>query len=232
VTGSHVLDLFSIVIGLVLGGLAVAVVIETMGRGRQTVFETQKLTSAWRLSELNDPIIVAREIVDVDVPSGARVLASGLVPPAVQQHCRVQEVNDVRAEFAMDGDAKRAFVFVGGMRPGALALITIDEGLLGRLEAEYKRLGDRAGEYVERFKIRDLGTRQGVVVETEGHAQDVLPWQGRYMIRLEDAGSIIGVAVDKDPSELVSKRLRVKGRLEKDRTGYPIIEALDLRIIG
>ncbi len=226
------LDVLSIAIGLVLGGVSVAVVIEVMGRGRQKPVQQEKLTSAWRLSELHEPVLVARDVMDVDVPAKARVYASGLVDPRVQQTCRVFQVPPVNAEFALDLVQRRAILFVGGVRKDALALMTVDETLVARLEAEYKRMADRSNEYVERFRIQDLGGRNGVTIETEGIVQDALPWKGRFMIRLEDQGHIIGVLVNKDPSSLQDKRIRVKGVLKKDETGYPVVDAIDLRTMG
>ncbi len=209
-----------------------ALVIEVMGRGRQKPVQREKLTAAWRLSELKQPVLVARDVLDVDVPANAKVYASGLVDPQVQQACRVYEVPAVNAEFALDLAQQRAILFLGGVRKDALALVTVDEVLFARLETEYKRLADRGGEYVERFRIQDLGGRSGVTIETEGVVQDALPWKGRFMIRLEDQGHIIGVMVNKDPSSLQDKRIRVKGTLKKDETGYPVVDAIDLRTLG
>ncbi len=226
------LDLLSIAIGLVLGGVSVGLVVEVMGRGRQKPVQQEKLTAAWRLSELQKPVLVARDVLDVDVPAKTRVYASGLVDPRIQQSCKVYQVPPVNAEFALDLAQRRAILFIGGVRKGALALVTVDEALVARLETDYKRLSDRSNEYVERFRIQDLGGRDGVTIETEGLVQDALPWKGRFMIRLEDQGHIIGVMVNKDPSSLQDKRIRVKGTLKKDETGYAVIDALDLRTLG
>lgn len=220
------------VVGFVVGGVAVALVVEVMGRGRAKPAEQHKLTTAWRLSELTDPIVVAKDVLDVDVPRGAKVFASGLVDPKVQAAAKVREVPPVAAEFALDLSAGRAILFLGGVQPGAMALLTVDPALVGRLETEYRRLEDRSSAYVERFQIGQLGGRSGVSVETEGFVQDVLPWKQKWMIRLEDQGHIIGVAVEKDPRELKDRRVRVRGRLEKDQAGYAVIAALELRTIG
>lgn len=226
------MDLLWLVIGFVLGGIAVGVVVEVTGRGRAKVPEQHKLTTAWRLTELQEPVLVAQDVLDVEIPEGTTILASGLIDPQVQARCKVREVPPVRAQFALDRKQRRAILFLGGIQPGSLALLTVDATLVDRLETEYKRLLDRATDYVERFSIGELGGRSGVVVETEGFVQDVLPWKQRWMMRLEDHGHIIGVAVEKDPRELKERRVRVRGRLEKDQTGYAVIEAVELRTIG
>lgn len=225
------LDILSLVIGLVVGALAVAIAIETTGRTREKPQPLGKLTTGWRLSELRSPLIVARDILDVEVPEDARIVASGLVDPGIQDRCEIRQVPPVRAEFALDLEHGRAFLFLGGIRRDAMALLSVDPVTLQRLEAEFKRLWDRSDPYVERHRIQDLAGRSGVTVEVDGVVRDVLPFQDRFMIRLEDQGSIIGVMVDKDAAELTDERVRVQGRLEKDKTGYPVIEAREIRRI-
>ncbi len=225
-------DLLSIVIGLVVGGAGATLALTTLGRRQETPVQREKLTSAWRLSELQQPVLIARDVVDVDVPAKTRVYASGLVDPAVQQECQVFQVPPVNAEFALDLGQRRAILFLAGVHKDGLALLTSDEALVSRLETEYKRVADRGGEYIERVRIQDLSGRTGVTIETEGVVQDTLPWKGRFMIRLEDQGHIIGVLVTKDPSPLQDKRIRVKGTLKKGEGGYPVVDALDLRTLG
>lgn len=225
-------DLLSIAIGLIVGGAATALAMAARARRQEAPPSREKLTSAWRLSELQQPVLVARDVVDVDVPAKTLVYASGLVDPAVQQACQVFQVPPVNAEFALDLGQRRAILFLAGVRKDGLALLTADEALVARLETEYKRLVDRGGEYIERLRIQDLSGRTGVTIETEGVVQDALPWKGRFMIRLEDQGHIIGVLVNKDPSALQDKRIRVKGTLKKDDSGYPVVDAIDLRTLG
>lgn len=229
--GRRVFDILSLVVGLVVGGLAVAIAIETTGRPREKETSLAKLTTGWRLSELRDPVVVARDVVDVDVPAGTRIVASGLVDATVQDTCKVRQVPPVRTEFALDSETGRAFLFTAGVRRDAMALLTVDPATIQRLETEFRTLWDRSDPYVERLRVQELAGRQGVTVEVDGVVQDVLPFQDRFMIRLEDQGSIIGVLSQKDPSELVDERIRVQGRLEKDKTGYPVIEAHDIRRI-
>lgn len=191
-----------------------------------------KFTTAWRLSELADPVLVARDVEDVPTPRGMPVYASGLVAPEVQARCEVHETPAGAAEFAWDREAERAIVFLGGVRSGSLAMLSDDPALVGRLRAEYHRLHDRRSDYVERASLGSLGTRIGVVVETEGYVQDVLPWRDRFMIRLQDRDEVLGVVVAKDPEELRDRRVRVRGRLEKDDRGYVVLQASELRTIG
>ncbi len=228
---ASVLDILSIVIGLVVGALAVAVVIETTGRSREKPSPQAKLTTGWRLREFGRPVIVARDVLDVDVPDGSTVFASGLVDPKLQATCTVKQVPPVRAEFALDQENGRALLFTAGATEGSLALVTVDPATVQRLETEFRSLRGRSDDYVERRRIAELAGRHGVTVEVDGVVQDVLPFHDEWMIRLEDQGAIIGVVVKKDASELQDERIRVTGRLDKDRTGYAVITADAIRRI-
>ncbi len=208
------------------------VVFEVMGRGRGKPSQQQhKLTTSWSLTELRDVRLVARDVGDLRLPRGARVLASGVVDASAFGDAQVQQVPSVRAEFALDGSGERALLFLGGARQGSLALLTVDPELVSRLENEWRTLRDRAEDYVERLRVADLPGRTGVVVETRGLVRDVLPFKDQFLIRLEDEGSTIGVRVPRDPSDLRDEKIQVRGRLQKDSAGYPVIVADDIRRI-
>jgi hypothetical protein len=219
------------IVGAVVGAIAVAVAFEAFGRARAPTGPAAKLTSAWKLSELQSPTIVARDLVDVEVPPGARVLVSGLCDPTLFATCEVRQVPPVTAEFAIDAGKQRAFLFLAGCQPGGLALVTSDADTLSRLRSDAQALWERAESYVERRAISDLAGRSGIVVETQGTAQEVLPFKDRHLIRLEDQGHIIGVVVERNPMELRGERIVVRGKLTRDRTGYASIQAVDIRRI-
>ncbi|HLF15881.1 MAG TPA: hypothetical protein VI796_00380 [Candidatus Thermoplasmatota archaeon] len=219
----------SAILGFVVGAIAVAIVLEAMGRGRAKAPASWKLTTAWSLSELGAPLVVAHDLLEADVPTGTRVTASGTVSAEVFAKAEVRQVPPVRAEFAIDSAGTRALLFTAGIRPGAMALLTVDPGTVARLATEARELWESASPYVERVAIAQLGGRSGVVVETEGTVQETLPYKDRFLLRLADGGDIIGVVVAKDPAELRHERIVVRGKLVRDRTGYALIEASDLR---
>lgn len=187
-----------------------------------------RLTATWRLSELGAPLVVARD-VDVEVPVGARVVVSGQVGAAAFEAAQVRQVPAVTAEYAVDGDRGRALLFLGGLRPGAQAMLTTDKAAVARLAAQASALWERAEPYVERHPLADAAGRAGLVVETQGTVLDVLPYQGAFLLRLEDQGAVLGVQVDREPAELKGQRIVVRGRVGKDKGGYPVLVANDVR---
>ena len=199
---------------------------ESSGPGQQG--QGLRLTSGWSLAELGAPLVVARD-VEAEVPAGARVVASGQVAPEAFAAADVRQVRAVTAEYAVSPGSGRALLFLGGVRPGAQALLATDAATVARLEAEATALWERAGPYVERRALADAARRQGLVVETQGLVQDILPHQGAWLLRLEDDGAALGVRVDREPAELKGSRIVVRGRMAKDKGGYPVLLATDLR---
>jgi hypothetical protein len=187
-----------------------------------------KLTSTWSLAELGTPLVVARD-VEADVPAGSRVVASGTVATEAFATAEVRQVPHVAAEYAVDPARRRVLLFLGGVRPGAQAILSADPTVVARFEAEATAMWERAEPYVERRALSDAAGRHGIVVETQGTVQDILPYQGAFLLRLEDAGHVLGVRVEKEPSELRGERVVVRGKMQKDKGGYPVLMASDLR---
>ncbi|MEK6976277.1 MAG: hypothetical protein AABY18_08050 [Candidatus Thermoplasmatota archaeon] len=225
--GMDAFDLVYALAGFVVGAVAVAVLVEARTRSAGPV-ESMKLTSTWRLAELGSPLVVARD-VEADVPTGSRIVASGTVASEAFAAAEVRQVPHVAAEYAIDAGRRRVLLFLGGVRPGAQAILSVDPAVVARLEAEATALWERADPYVERRTLSDAAGRHGLVVETQGIVQEVIPYQGAYLLRLEDGGQVLGVHVDKEPSELRGQRVVVRGKMLKDKGGYPMLKASDLR---
>src|SRR5262249_30242393 len=107
-----------------------------------------KLTASWRLSELDAVLLAARD-VEAEVPAGAQGVASGRVHPDAFAVAEARQVPDVTAEVAVDASRGKAILFLAGVRPGALALVTTDRELVQRLAADAQGLWERSKPYVE-----------------------------------------------------------------------------------
>lgn len=189
---------------------------------------TDRLTGTWRLAELGAPWVVGHD-VDCDVPAGSRVVASGRVEAEVLAACEVRMAPRVAAEFAVRPDGAAALLFLGGLRAGSQAVVSRDGALGRRLAADAQALWERSEPYLERGRLADVARRFGVPVETQGIALDSLPRAGGHLVRLEDEGQVVAVAVDRPAEELKGQRLLVRGRMERDASGYPVLRAVDVR---
>lgn len=222
------MDVLSTLIGFLIGIVAAGFAVEL---GLKKLFappDSSKLTTIWSLTELSNPEIVATTLHGgVDVPKTARVVAASNVPPA-SKGFQVRRNADAKGSFALDSQRPRALLFLGGIEPGSLALWTVDEKLIERLRAEFSRLWTRSIDYVERAKVADLPNKPNVTIETTGMVQDVIPYKGRFMMRLSEEGEAVGVIIDRD-LPLRGHRVTVKGIVRASSSGYPLVEALEVK---
>jgi hypothetical protein len=212
-------------VGLGAAGLAMLLT----GEGRSRPKDPLRLTATWRLDELDRPTIVARDLAGLEVPSGAQVLATGRVEGEVVRRVPARRIPDTPAEFALAGDGQRALLFLGGLRPGAFALPTTDPQLLERLRVTLGSLERQATPYAERRRVADLAGEPGLPVEAEGVVKEVLPRAGAHIVRLEQDGHVAAVRAAQVPDGLVGRRVAVRGRLGRDASGYPVVEADEIR---
>jgi len=153
------------------------------------------------------------------------MVTSGPVPaPSSGIVGRVSD--EVKGDFVVDAEQDRALLLMGGLRPGSLALITVDPKLVGALRGEYERLWNASREHVSKVKVGDVAARPNQVVETRGTVADVVPSGDGFLARLQDGSSGIGVrvAAPLDRGAIVT----VKGRVVKGPAGVPLIEALEV----
>ena len=190
-----------------------------------------RLTSTWRLDELDRPTVVCRELAEggADVPDGARVLASGAVASGVLRRVLVGRVPDVPAEFALAAGGGRGLLFPGGLRAGAWALPVTDASGLARLRSQAAALEALAVPYAERRSVGDLAGDPGLPVEAEGTVREVLARPGGHLVRLEEGGHVAAVRIARMPDGLAGRRVSVRGRLGRDASGYAVVEADEIR---
>ncbi|MHB8634055.1 MAG: hypothetical protein ACYDBQ_08845 [Thermoplasmatota archaeon] len=218
-------------LGIACGAVGTSLIV-WLGLATRRPRPTTVLAPRWRIAELSDPLVVASHLTDEsDIPSGTRILASGMVAPELVARCVVRRVAAVPAEYALDASRKRALLFLGGVRSGGWALQSVDPALVERLANDANRLWEGALPYVEQHALAALPGRSGITVETTGRVRDAVPYQARFLMSLEDQGTVLGVLVDRDPAAIVGERVQVRGGLVRDGKGYSVLEASDVRRI-
>ena len=98
-------DVISIIVGFVVGIIAVSIAIELSWKKEETV-ETCKIAKKWSLSEMRNPLIVAEKL-KMDAPSGSKVVVR--VDTAFSKGAKQNP--DVKGNFALGND--RALIFSG-----------------------------------------------------------------------------------------------------------------------
>jgi hypothetical protein len=219
------MDLVAFFIGAVTGLIVAFVAVEFGLKKLFAAPEHTKLTSLWSFREFTRPLIATLDATQAPIPRGARMVTSGPVPaPGSGIQARVS--HEVKGEFVVDAEQDRALLLMGGLRPGSLAMITVDPKLVGTLRAEYERLWTNSREHVSRVKVGDVASRTNQVVETRGTIADVIPSGDTFLARLQDGSSAIGVRLTEslDRGAVVT----VTGRVVKGPAGVPLIEALEV----
>jgi len=220
-------DVLWTLIGFLIGVVAAAIAVEFGLKKFLSPPENSKLTTVWSLSELPAPLIAARTISGANVPKNARLLTAGRYTGA-RDGFDLRTSGELKGNFAVDANAARALIFLGDIAPGTLALWTIDERLIERLRSEFNRLWGRSVDYVEKVEIADVPKKANLSVLTEGTVQDVVPYRGSYLLRLTDRGETVGVLVEQ-PVAMNGKRVAVTGIVRASSSGYPLIEAVEVR---
>lgn len=222
------MEVLSTLVGFVVGVVAAGIAVELGLKKWFSAPDSSKLTTIWSLTELQSPEIVATSLhAGVEVPANARIVSAGDVPPS-RKGLNVRRNTEARGSFAIDAHRARAVLFLGAIEKGTLALWTVDERIIERLRAEFSRLWTRSTDYVERATVADIASKANVTVETRGIVQDVIPYKGRYMLRLTDHGDAVGVLVDQD-LQVRGQKVTVKGIVRTSRSGYPLVEALEVK---
>ncbi|HLE47807.1 MAG TPA: hypothetical protein VI818_05870, partial [Candidatus Thermoplasmatota archaeon] len=218
------MEVLSTFIGFVVGLIAAGIAVEL---GLKKLFappDQSKLTTIWSLSELQSPEVVATSLSPaVEVPATARIVTAENVPPPVRG-VQIRRNAAAKGSFALDAQKPRALLFLGGIEPGSLALWTVDEKLIDRLRSEFNRLWTRSTDYVERAKVAQIADKPNVTIETTGMVQDIIPYKGRFLMRLTEAGEAVGVLVDQD-LPVRGHRVTVKGIVRPSSSGYALVEA-------
>ena len=208
------MDVISLIVGFVVGIIAVSIAIELSWKKEETV-ETCKVANKWSLSEIRNPLIVAEKL-KMNAPSGSKVVVR--VETAFSRGAKQNP--DVRGNFVLGSD--RALIFSGEIREGQIAFRTVDERILRNLRTLFNQFWE-GDEGAEETKISGRGT-----VTVRGIARAVVPYREHYLIRLSYEDGLIGVLID-ERMDLEGRKIEVEGEMIGDER--PFIKAYHLEIL-
>ncbi len=210
------MDVISLIVGFVVGIIAVSIAIELSWKKEDTV-ETCKIAKRWSISEISNPLIVAEKL-KMDAPRNAKVVVK--VETAFSRGAKVNP--DAYGNFILGSD--RALIFSGEIREGQLAFRTVDERILRNLRELFRKFWEEEeGEETTAEKSRRKGT-----VTVRGIAKAVVPYREHYLIRLSYEGGVIGILID-EKMELEGRKIEVEGEMVGDER--PFIKAYHLEIL-
>lgn len=224
------MDTISILVGFLVGVVTAAIAVEL---GLKKLFmppSATKVTGSWRLSEIRSPLVACTDAAKPIFDQGARIVTAGSANPQAFHGRTFRRNTGARANFMVHPNEDRALLFMGPIAPGTLALSTVDGALCDRLRAEHKRLWEQGEAYVEELPLEQVVQRHNVGVRTRGTVQEVVTYRQRHLMRLTDGRHVIGVLVDA-PLDLEGKEVVVTGRIQRGTSGYPLLDADEVRVV-
>lgn len=183
------------------------------------------------LASAGPPTILAHDLEgnDAGIPAGSRIVVTGGASSSVLRTCFARRGADLPLEAAIAADGRRALLFPAGIRPRALALAITDHALVARLGALAEAAWASAAPYAERRAVADLAGEPGLPVEAEGILTEVQAREGRGLLRLEADGHVAAVRAASVAPDLLGRRVVVRGRMARDASGYPVLDADEVR---
>ena len=200
------MDLISLIIGFVVGIVAVSIAIE-LGWKKEMPAQTCKIARQWHLSEIPHPCIVAEKL-KVQPPQDAQVV--------VQTHTAyskdAMQHADTTGNFILGSD--RALIFAGEIREGQMVFRTVDDAILRHLRSQFHRYWEESESTAEETGVRGTGK-----VTVLGIAKAVVPYRDQYLIRLSTSKGVIGVLVN-ERMELEGHKIEIEGEMVGDERSF------------
>ncbi len=225
------MDTVSVLVGFLIGIVAMTIAVEF---GLKKIFRppaVNKVTGSWRLSDHQAPLVVAQDASAVDLPNGSRVVTAGDVASIGFKQRDHRRNPNARSNFIVDPELDRALVFMGPIREGTLALATLDPAIAQRLRAEHRRLWETGEAYVDDLPLAQVAKNTGVLVRVQARVQECVPYRERHLLRLTDGTHAVGALVD-EALDLQGKQVLVTGRVVRGTSGYPLLDAEEVRLAG
>ncbi|MBA3044165.1 hypothetical protein FP804_03410 [archaeon] len=135
------MDLLSIGLGVLIGIVVTAFMVEIGMRKILPWSVTSRLTSSWNLNEIKDNktlLIMAEKIENVEIPKNSRVIVKQREGVALLKGAEVVVNQDMHSNFAVGSD--RALIFTSSIHPDAFTVWTTNEKMIRRLTSEFNRL--------------------------------------------------------------------------------------------
>ncbi len=133
--------MLSIGIGVLIGIIVTALMVEIGMRKILPWGVTSRLTSVWDLNEIKGNktlLVVAEKIENVEIPKNSRVVVKQREGTALLKGAEVVVNPDAHSNFAVGAD--RALIFTSSIHPNAFTVWTTNERMIRRLTSEFNKL--------------------------------------------------------------------------------------------
>lgn len=127
-------------IGFVIGVIVAAMAIEIGFKQPKEPDRLARLSYTWSISEISNPKIVAEYLLEMDIPSDARLVFKECKDKKklVEEEIQMRQNETISANFIV-GD-NRALILSGPIKNGEMGVWTIDPVIIKKLQGEFERL--------------------------------------------------------------------------------------------
>mgnify|MGYP000188548260 FL=1 len=126
------MDAISVAIGLLIGAIISLIAVLSAVSGKKEKIEpASRYTSKWSIDSLTNPRIVAEYLLDMDIPSGARMVVKQCKDKERLKGLNVRYNPNVKGCFILGED--RAIILAGPLKKDEPAIITVEKNVLLKL---------------------------------------------------------------------------------------------------
>ncbi len=224
------MDTIAFGIGLVVGMVGAAAAIEIGQKWLTKKKITTNLTHFWSISEIDGPVVAAKEIEGVNFPAGTRIVTAAEPDAQTAKRCKVRINKDVDANFVVGSN--RALILSGALKPGTAALWTVDEEMIAALKSEFDNLWQGGSAVPENMTINEALAKSEGEVKVRGLVSLVTKYKDDYHILQisEEGGASVGILVDSFPEGIVGKAIEVVGTVDPFYGGG-VIRPRQIRVV-
>ncbi|MDD5502596.1 MAG: hypothetical protein PHH26_03930 [Candidatus Thermoplasmatota archaeon] len=208
------MEVITFSVGIVIGIIGTAAAIEISQRWITKKKSSTGLAHFWSISEIPNPVVVAKSLEGASLPAGTRVVCATEPPQEILSKCKVRINPDADANFA--AGKSTALVFSGGLSSGTAAISTVDEVLVASLNAEFEMLWDKGTPIHETLSINEALSKHDGEVKIRGQVSLVTKFKdGQHILQIsEEGGASVGVLVDSFPEGITGKTIEVIGTMD------------------
>ncbi len=210
------MEIISLIVGFVVGIVAVSLAIELGWRKEETP-EKCKVARRWDVREIKNPLVMAEKI-KMEMPMNAKMVVAVHTPFSK----RAKLDPNVKGNVII-GD-NRALIFSGEIKENQLAFWTIDEHITRALRNQFYNLWEKKEE--KKVVSKKLPEKGGVTIR--GIVRAVVPYRDKYLVRLSYEGGITGILIN-ERLELDGRKIEVEGEMSEEIK--PFIKAYHIEVL-
>jgi hypothetical protein len=140
--GWNMINIFSFVIGFLIGVVVVAIAIEFGGKKTTGTSPTSRYTKTWSFSEIPNAKIMAEHLGEIEIPKGSKILVKNYLNKDMLKDHDIREYGGIKGNFIVGED--RVLVLSGPIKKDEIGIWTVEKEIVEKLNYEFDELWSKA----------------------------------------------------------------------------------------